>query len=76
MLGELVTHHHKCVGQVGLVVDVIYHPIHLDRIDRCVVFWPRGRSGWPHTDGMIRIEDHKYSNLRVFKGIDVWRPRA
>ena len=71
--GDLVTHHHKCEGQIGIVIDVIYHPIFLDEINRCTVWWPRGRSGWPHTSGMIQIEDHQIDNLRIFKGIDIWR---
>ena len=72
-VGDLVTHYRKCAGQVGLVIDIKRHPIFLSQIDRCTVWWPEGRSGWPHTDGMIRFEDHKYENLRIWEGIDIWR---
>ena len=71
MIGELVTHYRKYPGQVGIVIDVTYHHVFLDRIKYCTVKWSRGRNGWPHED-WIQTEEHKYSNLTIVTH-DNWR---
>jgi len=74
MIGELVTHHHKYEGQLGIVIGVTYHHVFLDRIERCTVKWSRGRTiKYGSRDGdWIQTEDHKLLNLRIVTH-DNWR---